>query len=58
MISSPGPLPKVRGALPKVKAGFWAKAEVSNHSAVFWRLGREPGRSEGLPTKFGRTPSE
>src|ERR1700757_4681276 len=32
VVASAGPLPNVRGALPKVNAGFWANADVSNHS--------------------------
>src|SRR6201986_1673548 len=57
VVASAGPRPKVRGALPKVKGAFCAKAEVLNHSAVLAAREREPPRLLGLPTRLGRKPS-
>src|ERR1700712_5099933 len=48
VVASAGPRPKVRGALPKVKGAFAAKAEVSNHSLVLAARERAPERLFGF----------
>src|SRR5580704_18373551 len=56
-LTDPGPSPKVRPASPNVYLVGAAKALVLNHSDSCWLRDRPPERS-GLPTTFGRTPSE